>query len=93
MTVGRRQFLTTTVGAAALGVAGSASAQSEPDYGGWFDDVSNFDGTVDKRGQDTVEISVGVDGNGGSFAFGPAAVKVNPGTEVVWTWTDRKSVV
>jgi len=87
MTVGRRQFLTTTVGAAALGVAGSASAQSEPDYGGWFDDVSNFDGTVDKRGQDTVEISVGVDGNGGSFAFGPAAVKVNPGTEVVWTWT------
>ena len=87
MTVGRRQFLTATAGAAALGVAGTASAQSEPDYGGWFDNVSNYDGTVDKRGQDSVEITVGAEGNGGAFAFGPAAVRVTPGTEVVWKWT------
>jgi len=87
MTVGRRQFLTATAGAAALGVAGTASAQSEPDYGGWFDDVSNYDGTVDKRGQDTVEITVGAEGNNGAYAFDPAAVRVNPGTEVVWKWT------
>jgi len=87
MTVGRRQFLTATAGAAALGVAGTASAQSEPDYGGWFDDVGNYDETVDKRGQDTVEITVGAEGNNGAYAFAPAAVKVNPGTEVVWKWT------
>ncbi|MDS0260633.1 halocyanin domain-containing protein [Haloarcula sp. S1CR25-12] len=87
MTLGRRQFLTATAGAAALGAVGTATAQSEPDYGGWFDDVSNYDGTLDKRGQDTVEITVGAEGNNGAYAFGPAAVKVNPGTEVVWTWT------
>ncbi|MDS0280900.1 halocyanin domain-containing protein [Haloarcula onubensis] len=87
MTVGRRQFLTATAGAAALGVAGRASAQSEPDYGGWFSDVSNYEETVDKRGQDRVEIRVGAEGNGGAYAFDPPAVKVNPGAEVVWTWT------
>ena len=91
MTVGRRQFLTATAGAAALGVAGTASAQSEPDYGGWFDDVSNYDGTVDRRGQDTVEIAVGAEGNDGNYAFDPPAVTVNPGTEVVWTWTGAGS--
>ncbi len=87
MTLHRRQFLTATAGAAALGAAGTVSAQSEPDYGGWFDDVDNYDGTVDLRGQDTVEISVGAQGNGGAFAFDPPAVMVSPGTEVVWTWT------
>ena len=87
MTLPRRQFLTATAGAAALGAAGTVSAQSEPDYGGWFDDVGNYDGTVDLRGQDTVEITVGAQGNNGAFAFDPAAVLVSPGTEVVWTWT------
>lgn len=28
------------------------------DYGRWFDDVSNFDGTEDGRGSETVEIAV-----------------------------------
>ncbi|WP_254273478.1 halocyanin domain-containing protein [Haloarcula marina] len=86
-TLGRRQFLGSAVGAAALSAVGTATAQSEPDYGGWFDDVSNYDGTVDRRGQDTVEITVGAEGNNGAFAFAPAAVMVSPGTEVVWTWT------
>ncbi|WP_425604203.1 hypothetical protein [Halobellus salinisoli] len=26
-------------------------------------------------------------GNSGGFAFGPAAVRVDPGTTVVWEWT------
>ncbi|MBV0903404.1 halocyanin domain-containing protein [Haloarcula salina] len=89
MALNRRQFVGAAAGAAALGAAGTASAQEEPDYGGWFDDVSNFDGTVDKRGQDTVEITVGAQGNNGNFAFGPAAVMVNPGTEVVWRWNGK----
>ncbi|MFC6976073.1 hypothetical protein ACFQL1_17470 [Halomicroarcula sp. GCM10025709] len=86
----RRQFAQTAAGTAALGATATVSAQESPDYGGWFDDVSNFDGTVDRRGQDTVEITVGAQGNNGAFAFGPAAVLVNPGTEVVWTWSGKE---
>ncbi|MFC7196939.1 halocyanin domain-containing protein [Halosimplex aquaticum] len=61
----------------------------EPDYEGWFDNVGNFDGTVDKTGQDEVTIKVGAEGNGGPFAFSPAAVRVDPGTKVVWEWTGK----
>ena len=85
----RRQFAQATAGMAALGATATVSAQESPDYGDWFSDVSNFDGTVDKRGQDTVEITVGAQGNNGAFAFGPAAVMVTPGTEVVWTWSGK----
>lgn len=85
----RRRFAQATLGAAALAATGTASAQEEPDYGGWFDDVSNYDGTADMRGQDTVEVAVGAEGNGGQFAFDPPAVMVSPGTTVVWTWTGQ----
>ncbi|WP_276272339.1 halocyanin domain-containing protein [Haloarcula litorea] len=83
----RRQFARATTTAVALGATATASAQQGVDYGEWFENVSNFDGTVDRTGQDTVEIAVGAEGNNGAFAFGPAAVRVSPGTEVVWTWT------
>jgi halocyanin-like protein len=76
---------------AGLGVAtaGPAVAQSgsEPAYGDWFSNVDNYDGTVDKRGTDQVTITVGASGNSGAFAFGPAAVHVDPGTTIVWEWT------
>jgi halocyanin-like protein len=89
--MGRRAFLRTSAGAAAATAAaasaGTAAAQSEVDYGGWFDDVDNFDGTVDRTGQDTVRVEVGAQGNGGAFAFEPAAVRVDPGTTVVFEWT------
>ncbi|MDS0222927.1 halocyanin domain-containing protein [Haloarcula sp. S1AR25-5A] len=87
MALSRRQFVGAAAGTAALAATGTATAQEEPDYGGWFDDVSNYDGTVDQRGQETVTISVGAQGNNGAFAFDPPAVMVNPGTEVVWEWT------
>lgn len=49
-----------------------------------------YDGTiVDRRGRGTVEVEVGVAGNGGDFAFGPSAVAVSPGTTVRWVWTGR----
>ena len=32
-------------------------------------------------------VDVGAEGNGGGFAFGPPAVRVDTGTTVVWSWT------
>ena len=50
--------------------------------------TSNYDGTVaDRTGRDEVTVAVGAEGNGGGFAFDPAAVRVDAGTMVVWEWT------
>jgi halocyanin-like protein len=88
----RRGLLRVGAGAGAASVAGLSgvgAAQSGPDYGGWFDDVSNFEGTVDYTGQDTVEVTVGTAGNGGNYAFGPPAIRVDPGATVVWQWNGK----
>lgn len=61
----------------------------EPNYRGWFDDVSNYECTVDARAQDGVTISVGVQGNTGFYKFGPAAIAVTPGTNITWEWTGK----
>nr|WP_233340910.1 halocyanin domain-containing protein [Haloprofundus sp. MHR1] len=74
-------------GAVVVGGVGAGDAPPEVDYGDWFDRVDNFDGTVDMTGQDAVRIAVGAAGNGGNFAFEPAAVRIDPGTTVVWEWT------
>lgn len=51
-------------------------------------ETSNYDGTVtDRTGSGRVTVAVGAQGNGGGFAFGPAAVRVDTGTTVVWQWT------
>jgi halocyanin-like protein len=64
---------------------GSDDSSGEPAYDGWLDDVSNYDGTpADRTGSDTVTVAVGA-GNG--LRFEPAAVRVSPGTTVVWEWT------
>ncbi len=58
---------------------------TETDLGGAAD---NYDGTfADERGTDTVTVDVGAEGNGGAFAYGPAAVVVDAGTTVEWRWT------
>ncbi|WP_416839310.1 halocyanin domain-containing protein [Haloferax sp. DFSO52] len=57
------------------------------DFDGWFDRTQNYDGVYDLTGESSVTIDVGAEGNGGGFAFGPAAVKISPGTTVVWEWT------
>lgn len=96
--VARRTVLRGAVSAATAGLAVSAApsvaaqAAGEPDYGGWFEKTSNYDGTVDKTGQESVTIAVGADGNNGNFAFSPAAVRVDPGTEIVWEWTGNGSL-
>jgi len=87
----RRDFLRAAGGtatAAGAAVAGAGTAAAQVDYGGWLDDVGNYDGTtVDATGQDEVTIGVGTEGNGGNFAFDPPAVQIDPGTTVVWEWT------
>jgi halocyanin-like protein len=89
--ISRRTALRSAAGAAGGALlaqsAGAAAAQSNgPDFGGWFDNVSNFDGVVDRTGQDEVTVTVGAEGNNGNLAFGPAAVRVDPGTTVIWEW-------
>ncbi|MES3517248.1 MAG: halocyanin domain-containing protein [Natronomonas sp.] len=59
----------------------------EPDYGDWFDDVPNYEGTVDMRGHDEVVVLNGA-GDAGQL-FEPPAIAVDPGTTVVWEWTGR----
>lgn len=34
-----------------------------------------------------VEVQVGSEGNGGSFAYSPAAIRIDAGTTVTWNWT------
>ncbi len=87
----RRQAMRATgallVSGLALRAAGPAAAQSGPDYERWFEDVENFDGTtVDRRGQDSVTVRVGTEGNGGDFAFAPPAVRIDPSTTIVFEW-------
>lgn len=78
--------------------SGSANATSTPgggpgddleparSFGGWLDGTSNYDGVLDARGRSEVTVKVGAEGNGGSFAFDPPALHVDPGTTVVWEW-------
>ena len=93
--IDRRSFVRAT-GAAALAVslAGCAGngddehsyVDEEPDYGGYLDDVSNYDRTVDFT--DTAEIRIDV-GAGDGLQFEPAAVQISTGTRVVWEWTGQ----
>ncbi len=54
----------------------------------YLSDVGNYDGSVaDMTGQGEVVVDVGAQGNGGGFAFGPPAVRIETGTTVVWEWT------
>ncbi|MFB6156480.1 MAG: halocyanin domain-containing protein [Haloferacaceae archaeon] len=76
-----------TAGSAALATTRRAAAQDA--FGGWLSNVSNYDGVVDRTGQSEVTITVGAKGNNGNFAFGPAAVRVDPGTTVVWEWNGK----
>lgn len=62
---------------------------TEPNYQGWFENVSNYKGTVEGRGQSAYDVDVGVQGANGFFYFGPAAVAVSPNTTVTWRWTGR----
>ena len=98
--VSRRGFMRAAAGGAtataAAGAAGAPAAAAEeeggggggePDFGGWLGDVSNFDSVEDMRGSDEVTVEVGVEANGGSYGYGPAAVHVDNGATVAFEWT------
>jgi halocyanin-like protein len=78
----------TTTGTPTGTTTGTASGETRPDFGGYLEGVSNFDGeVVDRRGQSEVTITVGAEGNNGAFAFAPAAVHIDNGTTVNFEWT------
>jgi halocyanin-like protein len=89
----RRTLLRSLGGAGALALAGclggpgNGAATESDRYGDWFRNTDNFDGTVDRTGQDEVSVAVGASGNNGNLAFDPPAVRVSPGTTIVWDWT------
>ena len=66
--------------------SGSGGAQS---FDGWMENVDNYDGVVDETGSSEVAVTVGAEANGGNFGFGPAAVRVDAGTTVVWEWNGK----
>jgi halocyanin-like protein len=101
----RRDFLRTAAAgaggsAAAAGAAAPAAAQEttegggggggEPDFGGWLDDVGNFNGVEDMRGNDQVTVQVGTEANGGPYGYTPAAVHVDAGTTIQFEWTGNQ---
>ena len=75
------------------GMKGAVIVKEPPTSGNatvdeWLAPASNFDGTItDRIDTDTTTVTVGAEGNGGQFAFGPPALKVSTGTTVVWEWT------
>jgi halocyanin-like protein len=71
---------------ASSGSSGSGGAQS---FDGWMENVGNYDGVVDETGASEVTVTVGAEANGGAFGFGPAAIRVDSGTTVVWEWSGK----
>ncbi|SDX66589.1 halocyanin domain-containing protein [Halopenitus persicus] len=66
---------------------GNEYLSEEPNYDGWFDDVSNYEGqTLDRRDADSVTVDVGA---GDGLQFAPPAVAVSTGTTVTWEWTGQ----
>lgn len=61
------------------------ASEEEPNYGGFMDDVPNYEGTVDRRGEETTTVAVGAGDQG--LTFDPPAVMIDPGTTVVWEWS------
>jgi halocyanin-like protein len=84
-------------GAALAGLSPAAAAQSggpttKPDFGGWLEGVDG--GFRDARGEDSVTVRVGDSGNGGTFAYRPANLWIDPGTTVTFEWiSDNHNVV
>ncbi|QCJ45615.1 halocyanin domain-containing protein [Haloprofundus sp. MHR1] len=70
--------------------AQTESAETEtPDeeWESWFGPTDNYDGFADRTGEAEVTVMVGADGIEGPHAYEPTAIRVSPGTTVVWEWT------
>lgn len=97
--IDRRRLLKAAGGLAATGLlAGCTNNGSEgsPDQNGggdgdsqqsveeWLSETGNFNGITDKAGSSTVTVEVGPDGD--ELTFAPAAIRIRPGTTVMWKW-------
>jgi len=76
------------------GAGDGVSVEDYPAVDEWLTETEigaaadNYDGTIDdRRGQDSLTVAVGAEGNGGNFAYDPPTVAVSTGTEVAWDWT------
>lgn len=85
-----------TLLASALAGCAGGNASSGGDGGSGDDGGSPFDYVSDANGYDgspvdaTGESAVTVDvGSNNGYAFGPATLKISPGTTVTWTWTGK----
>lgn len=79
----RRTVLAAVAGgvvAATAGCLGGDDGTAED----WLSNANNYDGMVDRTGQETVTVAVGA---GSGLSFDPAGVRVTTGTEVLWEWT------
>lgn len=96
----RRALLGGAATALAAGAARPVAAQESvpsqvPDFGDWFGgdamggETTSYQGAVDRRGEDAVTVEVGASGNGGTFAFSPTAVWVDPGTTITFQWVSN----
>ncbi len=93
----RREFITAAgagsaaAAAGATGAVGTAAAQEDgpqtvpvwPEHVTQANEYSSGE-TEDLRGQGEVTVEVGT---GDGLAFGPPAIWVDPGTNVIWEWT------
>ena len=68
------------------GDGGGGGGGGQPDYGGWLEDVPNFESTEDLTGEESVTVTVGGEPND-NWSFVPPAIHVDAGTEVVWEWS------
>jgi len=100
--VNRRAFLGTAAltgagilaGCGGSGGSGEATptANAPSEVAEYLSETDNFDGSLqDETGSDNVTVDVGAEGNGGNFAYAPAAIRVDTGTTVTWVWTGQGS--
>ncbi len=94
-----RRAVLGVLGTAALGgvttptvvTASTDNETEQPDdepYNGYLSEEGTWgEETADAGALDEVRIEVGAPGNGGDFAFNPAAVVVGVGTDIIWEWT------
>ncbi|MEF8813885.1 MAG: halocyanin domain-containing protein [Halovenus sp.] len=72
-----------------LNAAGASESVGEgnapPEVVKYLADADNFDGVVDATGKESVTVRNGEVG-GQTFAFSPAAIRVDVGTTVTWEW-------
>ncbi|MFC7166661.1 halocyanin domain-containing protein [Halospeciosus flavus] len=76
-----------TGGNADSGGGGSGGSGGDDEPFDYVSDANGYDGSpTDATGKSAVTVDVG---SNNGYAFGPAALKISPGTTVTWKWTGQ----